>query len=710
MKKLMHLAAVGLITVASVGCAGQRHLRAGDSAYAQGDMRTALYSYQQAASHKSSLYNDPAFVQRMAIAESRVAYQDAQRLHAAGRYEAAVQKLQVAIERDPGFEPAQRLLEQVRPLAAKERLDLAIRAADHGNLALAERELAAAAIHDPGNPDIINARASLTPDRLAPETPGLAAFREAESLARERDWQQARDSAQAAIQQNPYLMPARALRYTSDRGLDASRAQANTGSRFLSEKRIGPALVALRESLAIWPNNESARAWLKQATAAREQADRLYAQTNELASKRKWDDAIAKVAAGLEIDLSHEGLLGLQRELPTRAAEDATRIGREHLTQGRIEEAEQSFRHALSYKRDHEPALRGMAETFDAYGKALEAAGRPGAALLHYHMGRSYARIGTVNEGYDRNFFGIRAGLGIGLDFSVQGGGNPDLNPRLMSSAIGSSLNSAKRAGIAIGNGQPYTIRSRITEAGVDVRLVNRQDRIHKYIVQEWRPNPEHARLVAYYQRENHLLQQLCRRYERQTGHSHHTHDPHYDAHLNRLYDQICRKQDLVNRIQRDLNRCPDKIQVDVEYGWEYIHETHEMTGTLVMQTELIENATGRVIDSFQSRTGFDVRDETVLNPNPEVGLRPDPLELPDPARAAADMAGEVASEITGRAVNAVVQHRLAEMGGQAAALREAGKTQEALEIDVRAAILLGMIDERGMAGMLDRLGREYTR
>lgn len=711
MNRFLQFSAAALIAASSFGCAGRQYHQAGDAAASHGDMRSAYYNYERALAHDSGLRRDPEFMGKLARAEAQVAYDDAVRLQQAGRYEAALQKLEMAVQRDPGSVQAAALLNQLRPQAARERYDSALDAADQGDLATASRNLYAAAAYDPDNPSIRAAQASITPDRLSPETPGLTAFRAGDNHAKQREWRQALNQAETAIAANPDLLPARTLRFAATRQLNASQQLVDRGGSLLRARQVGQSIADFQEALEVWPGNEQAQRLLGEAEQAREQADARFAEANAFAAEQNWDRAISVADAGLEIDRSHANLAGLRRQLPTRAAEDATRRGRSHLQSGEVAEAESAFRQALNYVERYEPAQRGMAEAYQAWGVKLEQDGRFGAALLHYRVGRGYSSIGTVNDGVARNYSAIRTGLGMGLVYVVDGPDVSAIDTRTVSRAVGSALAPAERAGIALGGEDvPYSFVTRITTARVDQEMVRAQTQRHRYVVQEWQHNAEYDRIGARHQQEDRHYQQLSRQYQRRVGHSHRQHDPHHDHHAQHLYNDICEHERIVNQLHHQLRNTPRQIQVDVPYDYEFIVESHRMTGQLVTRTELIDNATGDVIDSFDSRTGFEATDDTIRNPRPEIGLSPDPLELPERGRVETDLSQQIAAEISGRTISAMIQHRIGQFREQSTALREAGDADAALEIDVQAAVLLGMIDQKGMNQMLDRLGQQYTR
>lgn len=706
---------LALAVLVLTGCAAQKHLRKADSAMDDGNMRAALHHYERALSHRESLLEDDDFLEKLGFAQSRVAYEDAAGLRREGHYEAAARELHGALGIDPGYTAAHELLAIVNREAAAARYGLALASADRGHLDAARNHLVVAQQHDAVNEDVAMALGSLRVDALPATTAGLAQYREGLSLAGERRWDAAGGTYREAIGLNRNLLPARAALAESEAQLAESRRLSDSGAARIRESRISAAIPLLEQSIAVWPFNDPAQASLTQARAILAQADEQFAASVAAAEASDWDTAIAAADAGLVLDKAHARLRELRPQLSVRAATDYSQRAEAHIENGELEAARDAYLRALDYKHPHAPAQRGLAGVYHTWGSAHEQAGRPGAALLHYNRGQTYMATADIAQGRSRTLSAIRNTLGMSLSIEVQ-----DTPRGLAVSAdrlAGALSQSASRnlpTGFAIDAGQPrFTVVAEVAEASIREQRVGSTNRTHHYRVEELRPNAEYDRLVDCIHDLQREVDRLERDYHSHVGpnHGHHHHDPHTpeNRHLNDLVERIDRKQSEIRRVNNQLRRTPRQVLVPIPYTYRYTLETHAKTGTLVIETVLMDNATGEAVEAFTDEASAEHRDTTIPAARPSIGLRDDPLLFPEDGAIANDMAGDVARTATARAIEAAVIYELDRVRAAGAEQLEAGDTEDALETEVAAAVLVGMVDSGASARVIARLVEQHV-
>ncbi|MEM9414310.1 MAG: hypothetical protein AAGA29_02375 [Planctomycetota bacterium] len=692
------------------GCSSQRHLRRGDAAAEAGDMRSALHYYERALASRDSLADDDDFVAKLRVAQSRVAYEDASALRQRGHFEASARKLHESLDYDPSYGAAQELLRQVNAEAATQRYTLAIESADRGNLNAANEHLRIAQAHDAMNEDVVAAMASLRLEVLPANTLGLAQFESGLALAGERRWDAAAGVYRESIGLNRNMLPARAALAEATAQLAESRRLSDSGSARIRESRISAAIPLLENALAVWPFNEPAQASLTQARTVLAEADAKFSEAVTAGEASDWDAAIAAADAGLVLDKSHARLRELRPQLSVRAATDHTERGAAHADAGELEAARDAYLRALSYKHPHRPAQRGLASVYHTWGQAHERAGRVGAALLHYNRGQQYMATREIAEGRSRSFAGIYNGLGMTLAVAV------DDTPRglavsgdRMGRALAQRAERAAPVGLSLVNEQPrFVIETEVAEARITQQCVSSRTRTHTYCIDEPRTNPEYTRLVDCLHQYQNELDRLERDYHRQVCHDHgHHHDAacHVCSSLSRIARRIEDKQRQISRTTRQLRNTPATIMVPIEHHYRYTVETHAKTGSLTIESRLMDTATGEVVETFTDEASFEDTDTTIPNARPEIGLRRDGLSLPDDSTVAGSLAHDAAQRVTRRAIEAAVMYELDRVRAVGAQQLEDGELEAALETEVAAAVLLGMVDDGASANVLRRLG-----
>lgn len=713
MKTIAALLISGSMLLLLTGCTAYKHNKAGDAALQTGDMRSAVYHYEQALAHKEKYARDADFLSKLAVARSRVAYDDARQLRSEGRYEPALAQLREAMRQDPGFAQPRESLPVVLKEAARWRYTRAVTAADQGDLDAARDHLTRSMQHDITDEATAYAMASLTPNTLRPETPGLDAYRLGLSQSAERRWLQAEQTLLKSIAANAGLLPARAALHESRIQLAEARRLQRDGQTLVDQLTMAPAIKSLNQSLTTWPFNEQASTLLTHAKTQQALADEQFTEATQAAGQAKWDDAIALADSGLAIDRSHRGLGDLRSALPRRAAADHTHRGDGHLEKGDLDQAHQSYSRALTYRETYREARLGMTFVYTAWAKDHEQAGRLGAALLSYAKGQSYTRSKALDEGVIRMRAAVRDRLDIGLSVSADERQRGAIDPRQLSGALLGTLHPNQQRGLALqGKGLPYELILSISQSSIDERLTNTDRRTHHYTTQELRHNPEHDRVARKLRHERTTL----RRYESQLssfrckgGHNGGACNCFTGSRYNSLQSKVNRQRRTVDRLSHELSCTPRQINVTLHHDWPYTVETYTKTGELKVITQLIDTASGKPIKSFTHQASFAQSDDRTLNSNPSVGVRHDDLRLHRDNYVRGALTDELASSAGPWAVNALIEHRLTQTTAKIDALENDGKTVEALEARVDAAVLLGIVDGKGSQQALDKLTRDYT-
>ena len=714
MKAISALFIAGSLIVLLSGCTAYKHNKAGDAAAQTGDMRSAVYHYEQALAHKDNYARNANFLTKLAAARSNVAYSEAQQLRTEGRYEAALDQLHESMRQDPNHTEPKALLPMVLKEAAHWRYTKALAAADAGDLETAREHLARSMQHDLSDESVADAMTSLTPESLDASTPGLADYQRAVTQSADRRWKLAEQTLLQSVGTNGDLLPARAALHEARARLAEARRLQSEGQLRIDQHTMGPAIKSLNRSLDIWPHNTQGHDLLSKAKTQQTHADEQFTKATALADQTKWDDAITRANSGWKIDRSHTGLNDLRHSLPRQAAADHTRRGDAHMGSGELNKAHQSYSHALRYRRTDRAARTGLASVYAAWGKDHEQAGQLGAAFLNYVKGQSYSQSKSLDKDAKRMRAAIHGRLGVGLFVSANDQARGEIDPRQLTAATLGTLQSERSHGLIIqGQAAPYELRLSIRKADIDERRTKTARRTHHYTTQERRHNPQYDRIASQLRREQAALS----RYKSQVSsfRSKGRRDDGWSksvngSHHNHLQNQVHRQRRTVDRLRHQLACTPRQISVTRHHRWDYTVETYTKTGELQVTTQLIDTTTSKPIKTFIHQTSFTQNDDRTRNANPHVGLNHDGLNLRSDGFVSRSLTHELAESAGPWAVNALVDHRLAQINASIDVFEEAGKTAKTLEARVQAAVLLAIVDPKSSQQALDKLTQSHAR
>ncbi|MFO8013340.1 MAG: hypothetical protein R6X20_08550, partial [Phycisphaerae bacterium] len=254
-----------------------------------------------------------------------------------------------------------------------------------------------------------------------------------------------------------------------------------------------------------------------------------------------------------------------------------------------------------------------------------------------------------------------------------------------------------------------YTANLRLRELQVRTQPVAAHPHVHAYTVAREGPNPEVVRLRRLLLVERGRLARLRQAWHRPCpvcgGTGRHGKRPGGPRACPR-----CRgtgrcgdvdKHDLerqarrVRHLEHDLVHTPALVTEHVPAEWAYTVEDHEKTARAVAAVGVRRADGARLADETVERA---VRheDRTILNPNPTVGLAPDPLQFPADAALEEAALAEASPAVAERILATVTEDFEATVRAAAERFRREGKTAEAMEVRVDLAVWL---QGRGKAG-----------
>jgi len=148
------------------------------------------------------------------------------------------------------------------------------------------------------------------------------------------------------------------------------------------------------------------------------------------------------------------------------------------------------------------------------------------------------------------------------------------------------------------------------------------------------------------------------------------------------------RAEQEVARLQGLLARTPPMILRQLPADWPYGIEYHERTGALEATLRITNTATGQPAAGDTLRKTKRFEDTAIQNANPGIGLAAKMLKLPTDEDVRQALVDEASQEAAARIIAAVASARAAERQAESNRLLAEGKTAEAVEAGVDAAVL----------------------
>ncbi|MEM1108534.1 MAG: hypothetical protein AAGH99_07575 [Planctomycetota bacterium] len=232
MHRLLSCVLLFTITLATIGCAAQRHTERGEAALVSNDPINARHHFMRALEHDPKLAQKPDFVENLRLAKRDAAVAEGEQALRQRRPLVAVERFSVALTHQPNWSPAVEGLARANADAADYFHELALDAADNADLSLARQHLQVALKHGPNHPDAKTALASLS----LPAAQQPADYRQAQNERAKQAWDDALANYRQSVSQYPQYLPARAaIAMTLDEG---AGDMLERGEQALRENRL----------------------------------------------------------------------------------------------------------------------------------------------------------------------------------------------------------------------------------------------------------------------------------------------------------------------------------------------------------------------------------------------------------------------------------------------------------------------------------------
>lgn len=414
---------------------------------------------------------DTASVSASAEREARLAYEAGLLLHREGSFEAAAEQFVQAIGQDPSMGRAYAALTDAQVMASRDRVLRALRAADEGDLANAQRHAQKAVEMDGENPQAVAIAQSFADPSALLTAAQRTAFEQATRLTDDQQWRLARQQFAALVEQVPLFLPGRAALHRATHFEGRAVEMANRGIALMQQRRLGPAVEQLAGAVAVWPYHPDAAASLEQAQTMQRNAEATAQRATAAFAAADYEHALQLAEEARAQDRSNATARGIVRDAQRGLADLAVQQGATQLAEGDFAAAKQAYAEALEHIGGFPDARRGMARAYDAQAQQLADEGRPGAALLAYQAGRVHDRAG-MSRAAER--VGRRILADTGATFSLH---VPAHDPAL---GVSSDTLHAELAGRRLPShlaraddlGARYSVEVRINQTDVELRRI----------------------------------------------------------------------------------------------------------------------------------------------------------------------------------------------------------------------------------------------
>jgi tetratricopeptide (TPR) repeat protein len=671
-----------------------------------------------------------------------------QRALAAGRHERAVALLRQAmaeeddLRKDPEFRQS---LRRAYRGAAATRYRKALEAADAGRLDEARTHLARALQYEPDHNRARRAMAWIEDRSPPPDVEARRFYREATRHIDAHRWAEALAAFDAALTRAEGHVPARVARHDVRATIRRVNGLVDEARQLAGQKKIDRAEEVLGDALGIWPDSGEARELLERVARSQRHADDLFARARVLADRGQFDEAIASAADALAIAPFRKAPGRFIDEVKRRAAEATVAEARRAAEAGRLREAIGDYRAALRYAPTHDDARRELATTHVHLARRLlEQADRPGAALLQLHAAADIRTTDEIEVLIDRARRESIAPYATAVAVAEAGPVSANLLKALRTSLSARATSFVRH--VPADAEAAWRVRLAGNEPRLRAEPVSTDTRTHRYTIHEEVPNPEvddlledlddtleeierlhHTNCVHCHGRgrlacptcsgAGHLRCTQCGGQGRilvggawrPCGHcgGRGTIGCNYCGRGGALdrgwvtcshcagrgrgvaaddYRLRTRRRRL-DRIRARLHAEPRTVMRPVPARVAYTVTTWRkiasVSGDLKLSSPAGEAVVNRAID-----TTAHADDTTIENPRPDIGLRPDPLTLPEDAVLRARAVDRLARQAAKGAMEAIAESIARAIAEEMAKARQTDSAEDLLETRVAAALL----------------------
>ncbi len=615
-------------------------LEDGDAAHAAGNDTQAAACYQAALGEEPALARNTAFMAKLTQAKAGACCEAAERLMAGGNGKAALAQAQEAVRQQPESARARTLSEKAKLAAADQWFAQALKAADAGQAAEADKCLAEVLALSPTHAQALAAKASLA-QHAAQTAPKDSALARALAAQEARDWAVAEAAWLAARKDAAVEFPARI-------GLArAKQEQAGARQAFEAAKvaraagRLEEAQLLSEKALAGWPALPGANIFHDDVVLRRQVVTQAIAAGAQAGKGEKWGAAAA------------------------------------------------AYREALAQDPALKAAKAGLAEAVLKHAEDLAAHGRLGAALMACRRGRG------ASPEVDHQ--------AVVLARRLQTGEMPVIKWKVtgeQSETMAAALAACDKAAEQKGAGEAAGQAADQAASEVGVRVVKAQAKRAKtdsaaksweYVVESEEANPDYqtaqVKLTGAEDRWNEAVRQADA-----AGKACADHSPTCTCaactRWHGLTGQAAQWQTVMVDLLQDRNQTARNRVVREKRAHAYTEETWQATGKWVVEFTWPNGET------VEREATIDEKDAVRVGADPKIGLAEDKLELPDEKAMAARMAGQLAKAAQVAAKEQAVVMRAALLRRAAQKAEKEGDGDGALELRAKAAALLGAVSE----------------
>lgn len=721
---ILALLSMSLLT----GCQSQQHVRDADRYMRLRDYPSAVAHYQEAMRLKPSLSQDPAFMGSLHDAQRENALDVSNTLLASDQPENAVDALQAGLRDVPADPTLLSALTAARHITAETMLRRARAAADLGQLDVARVRLEQGLHYEPRHAACLSALQSLNHPAAVP---GAGAVQEAHAAARQtmadRHWERAAEQLGSLIVQSPDYLPARADAFAASQQIAQVRSHLAAAQRASSDKQLDAAIGELRLGLNIWPEHSASLALMSDVVARRTRAVELAAAAADALAGKQYDQAIASAESSLAVFPAFADARQVDALARTTAANQAVAAGIAARDKGDYPAANAAFSRALGYLPQMPDAQTGLASVAAAQADAAMSAGHIGLSLLF----RMQAADLSPTPAHRRAVDTIRQTIVAKGAFALMIDGHHS-DARVAADTVPFTdellrlLRRQAPASLAI-NPMPLptdrpvfhasvaVVQSQVTQAMTSQQQLSQSFAVTMPVINDRIPALRHQ--VQWADEEyDRLKDRTDKRAEllRDYKNSHDPASPDYQNNVNALqrslnegkHDSDEAKRNL-RRAENELDDAPHWVAAQRIQQWPYIRRHFTQTASVVVSIAMTDGENHALVAPIGIRRDVIAGDDTTLQPNPAIGVPEDALSLPSPADMQQQVIDESAAEAAGKLLDAAIRARAANLQSQADTLRQAGHADQALELDIAAALICEPLDPQAAAHRLMELRKQ---
>jgi len=646
---LVQCLSVGFVVLLG-GCVTGRYLKDGEEARVNRQPVEARRHFEMALSRKPKLSQDLVFMEKLRVVRRDACMAEGNLKLSREQWKSAILHFEQALKYEPEYRQAVNAIATTRQSGRQQLYNAALNDADENDLENARMKLTRALFLLPNDSLCNQARHSLDKPLEGLSAEQVVIYEAGVAAEGTKSWHSSYNDYSRTVGHSPWHLPARAGKKRSREEIEKADRIAGQAQKAFLEKNIPGSrqlLLALKE---VYPQHQRYREILTQVKKVEKEVNELLSRAAKQYEDGQYEQAIEACEEALQIYPGHIRAGNHRDKTEKKLVSVWLDKGTQALAGNQYRAAAASYDRVFKYRFGHHDAKKGLAGISKKVALEYDREGKQSISLL-WALHADKILPGTISAPVLKK---------LRQRVMVQHPLNVELTVTAPSAftAEAAWLDSGLRPALiqTVAGGQAYNVAVEIVDATAENRVVLLEDLNQPYDVPYEAPNPEWHSLKT---EARHLREKIAKDCEIRNGHEINFQrfkkmaDPNSQedtVKLRRLNRERARENKRLDEMEKSLACIHHDLEASHQTVTEYQRHYWNYQKQIVEQAVIVKVRV-RIADSkgiFISRDKYFDRkltatDSMIINPNSDVGIDPDPLEMPSLLAMRKDAVAELA-------------------------------------------------------------------